>query len=47
MDEMEVNVNMFGVAMECRILGKANDTLVVTVKCSRYCKMKDRRKFSK
>jgi hypothetical protein len=47
MDEVKVNINVFGAAMECGILGKVNCTLVVTVKCSRYCKRENRQKFSK
>jgi hypothetical protein len=47
MDEVKVDVDVFGAAMECGILGKANCTLVVAVKCSRYYKRENRRKFSK
>jgi hypothetical protein len=42
MDEVKVDVDVFGAAMECRILGKADGTLVVAVKCSRYCKKENR-----
>jgi hypothetical protein len=40
---MEVNINVFGVAMECGIFHEVDGTLVVTEKRSRYYKRKDRR----
>ena len=46
-DEMKMNVDMFGAAVECRIFGEADGTLVIAMKCGRYCKKKNRRKFSK
>jgi hypothetical protein len=46
-DEMKVNIDMFGAAVECGILQKMDGTLVIAMKCSRYCKKKNRRKFSK
>jgi len=44
-DEMKLNINMFGAATECGILQKMDGTLVITMKCSRYCKKKNRRKL--
>ena len=46
-NKMKMNVDMLGAAVECGILGKSDSTLVITEKSSRYCKKKNRRKFSK
>ena len=47
-NKMKMNVDMFGAAVECGILGKSDSTLVITEKHGRYCKEKKiERKFSK
>ena len=42
-DEVKMNINMLCASMECGILRKMDGALVVTEKCSWYCKSKNRR----
>ena len=46
-NEMEMNINVFGVTVECGILGEMNGSLVVAIKCCGNCEIENRRKFNK